>query len=94
MTRRSVRCWFCGNRKRRVPSGRGLEPSSLDDKGRVKVILRKKAVVPYGVCGAKTGYWPGGCQEPMLLPDDARFVLRAALEYDRGGGNRRSEFDI
>lgn len=94
MTRRSVRCWFCGNRKRRVPSGRGLSPDSLDDKGRVKVVLRKRTVVPYGVCGAKTGYWPNGCPEPMLLPKDARFVLRAALEYDRGGGNKRSEFDI
>lgn len=92
--RRTVRCWFCGNRKRRVPSTRGLSLDWLDDHGRVKVIWRKRTVVPYGVCGAKTGYWEQGCPNPMLLPKDARFVLRAALQYDRGGGNHRSEYDV
>ena len=92
--REYVKCWFCGNRKRRVPSSRGLDEDYLDESGRVKVILRKKTLVPYGVCGAKTGYWPNGCPEPMLRPEDARFVLKAALEYDRGGGNKRSEYDL
>lgn len=92
--RRTVRCWFCGNKKRRVPSSRGLSGAMLDKNGRVSVVARKRTVQPYGVCGAKHPYWPNGCPQPMLLPDDARFVLRAAIQYDRMGGNKRSEFDI
>jgi len=93
--RRTVRCWFCGNKKRRVPSTRGIPPSWLDERGRVKVILRKRTVVPYGACGAMGHPWePDGCRQPMLLPKDVRFVLRAALQYDRGGGNHRSEYDV
>lgn len=92
--RRTVRCWFCGHVARRVPNARGLNPDFLDEDGRVKVVLRKRTVVPFGVCGAKTAYWPSGCPEPMLLPEDAAFVCRAAVQYDRGGGNKRSEFDL
>lgn len=29
----------------------------------------------------------------MLLPADARFVLRAAIANERRGGNRMSEYD-
>ena len=77
-----------------MPSSKGLDESTLDDKGRVRVVLRKRTVQPYGVCGAKGHPWHPSCPEPMLLRKDARFVLKAALEYDRGGGNARSEFDI
>jgi hypothetical protein len=67
----------------------------LDEKGRVKVVLRKRTVVPYGVCGAKGHPWyPDGCSNPMLRPKDARFVLKAALQYERGGYGIRSEYDI
>ena len=93
--RRSVRCWFCGNRARRVQSTRGLNLDQLDDKRRVKVVLRKRTVQPYGVCGAKGHPWyPDGCPNPMLLPKDAKFVLRAAAEYGNGGYGFRSEFDL
>lgn len=60
--------------------------------GKVGVVGRKRSVVPYGVCGADLGYGRR-CDNPMLLTRDARYVLRAALEWDRRGNNRVSEFD-
>jgi hypothetical protein len=93
--RRTVRCWFCGKKVRRVPNSCGIKPDMLDDKGRVKIVLRKRTVVPYGVCGTTGHPWhPDGCPNPLLLPRDAAFVLRAALQYERGGYGFRSEFDI
>ena len=53
----------------------------------------RKTFVPYGVCGADAGLGTR-CIEPMLLPDDARFVLRKAIAHERGGGNAMSEYDL
>jgi len=93
--RRSVQCWFCGKRAQRVPSARGLRPSMIDENGHIKVVLRKRTVQPYGVCGSKKNPWHGemGCPQPMLLPKDARFVLRASIQYERCGHNKMSEID-
>lgn len=90
--RRHVRCWMCGKRARRVQSIRGLDPHTLDKRGRVKVVLRRRTVKPYGACGGKTA-WGSLCPQPMLRHRDALMVLRAAIEFDRGGGNKHSEFD-
>ena len=55
--------------------------------GVAPVIGRKRRVRLYGICGTR------GCTESMLLPCDAKYALRAAIEYDLSGGNRRSEYD-
>jgi hypothetical protein len=76
------------------PGGSPTEGQYVPAKdGRVGVVGRKRRVLPYGVCGADRGV-NGTCQEPMLLRRDARFVLRAVIEWDRRGNNRTSEFDI
>jgi len=90
--RQRVRCWFCGKRARRVPSTSGLDQYQLTSDGRVGVVGRKRTLQPYGVCDGDVG-WAGLCHQPMLLPKDALFALRAAREYDRAGGNKRSEYD-
>lgn len=91
---KQVKCWFCGNQAQRVPSVEGVNVDQLDDKGFVKVVLRERTVQPYGVCGGSHPWYPDGCPNPMFLPEDARFVLDAVLEYERNGGNIRSEFDL
>ena len=91
--RRTVKCWYCGHRARRVPN---LPPTLmsplLNRQGRMRVIGRRRTVVPYGICGAELSSWER-CTEVMLLPEDARFVLRAAVAHERRGGNRMSEYD-
>lgn len=91
--RRRVRCWKCGNRARRVASTRGIMPSVLDDNGMVRVVLSDDIYQPHGACGAYLDEWSPPCAEPMLLTNDARTVLKAAIEYDRQGWNRMSEYD-
>jgi len=90
--RRRVWCWRCGHRARRVPGTRGLSPWLYDEDGRVPVVGRRRKVFAYSVCGAELP-WGETCQEPMLVRRDARMVLRAAIEYERRGGNKRSELD-
>lgn len=79
--RRTVRCWCCGTRRRRVPSDRGLRTGGAFC---VRVAGRTRTVRTYGICPK--------CAEPLLLPADAAFVLRAAVAWERGGKNRRSEY--
>lgn len=75
-----VKCWMCGFKGRRLPKGEPL-----------KVVGRKRKVQPHGLCpGRKLG---DRCNEPLLEPADARFVLRAAIQNDNNGGNSMSEFD-
>ena len=86
MTRHRVRCWHCGKEARRT--GPRL---------RVGVVGTDETVPTYGLCMGVLGEFPMGgvhrCYEPMLRRKDAAKVLRAALEYERGGWNRRSEWD-
>lgn len=89
--KRQVRCWMCGNTAEREPSTDGVEPL-LDESGNVRVVGREETVEPYGMCDGKTS-WGSVCGQPMLLPEDAKMVLEAAVDYDRRGGNTRSEFD-
>lgn len=73
----------------------GLRPTLFTDLtrgGRLRVIGRQRTVQPYGVCGRDLSAWER-CTEVMLLPDDARFVLRAAVAHERRGGNHMSEYD-
>lgn len=55
--------------------------------GMAPVVGRKRRVRTYGPCGKS------GCSNEMLLPADAKYVLRAAIEYDLSGWNMRSEYD-
>ena len=83
--RRRVWCWHCGHCARRVRSG---------DRA---VVGRRRRVDTYGVCGASLGpdlasSWL--CRKQMVVRDDALFVLRAALAWERHGRNRKSEYDL
>ncbi len=89
--RRTVRCWKCGHKARRVANTVGMNPYR-HIRGRVEVVHRNRRPLVFGLCPGE-GPWGYQCGEPMLLPRDAKYVLRAALGYERGGGNRRSEFD-
>lgn len=83
--RRTVRCWNCGHKARRKPD----MASDL-----LTVVGRRRRVRSYGLCGhllGRSDCWE--CMEVMLLPADAAFVLRAAIEHERRGGNLRSEYD-
>lgn len=98
--RRAVRCWRCGCVRRRRPSLRGWsewDQTDIADEGGL-VIVGGCGKIPliriYGTCPAPEypgADWP--CGQPMLLPVDARRVLRAAIRWERRGGNRRSEYD-
>lgn len=90
--RRTVRCWRCGNKKRRVPGARPAWWFDLTASGRLHVVGKRRTVQPYGIC-RKELPWGERCGEVMLLPVDARFVLRAAIAHERRGGNRMSEYD-
>ena len=79
-----VWCWHCGHRARRVRSGSR------------EVVGRRRRVDTYGECGANLGpdlasSWL--CRKQMVVRDDALFVLRAALAWERHGRNRKSEYD-
>ena len=87
--RRVVVCWFCGKRARRVPSLGGLWlywQADIHSDGKLPVVGRRRGVRAYGVCGATLKHGLP-CPEPMLRPADAAYVLRAALQNERRGGN-------
>jgi len=91
--RRTVMCWYCGHRARKVPNPPPTLMSPLVNRqGRMRVVGSRRTVVPYGVCGAILSSLER-CTEVMLLPEDAAFVLRAAIAHERRGGNCMSEFD-
>lgn len=82
-----VRCWFCGKEARRT--GPRL---------RVGVVGTARTVPTFGLCLGVLGKMPVGgnprlCYEPMMRRGDAVAVLTAALAYERGGWNVRSEYD-
>ncbi|MCP4573261.1 MAG: hypothetical protein GY838_12980 [bacterium] len=74
-----------------MPSTRGLMPYQLTG-GKIAVILRVRLLQPYGACGGDLG-WGDTCHQPMLKLRDVRYLLRAAIQWDRRGGNTRSEYD-
>ena len=88
--RRTVRCWVCGRKARRVPNACGLY-HRVTPTGRLRVVGRKRTVVPFGKC-SRGVEWED-CDGVMLLPKDLRYLLRAAIQHDRQGGNRMSEYD-
>lgn len=79
-----VRCWFCGA-ERKVPRPRRVR--TMD------VIGTDESVRVYGPCHSPRPYGDV-CREPLTRRRDAKRVLRAAIAYDRGGGNVRSEYDL
>lgn len=86
--RHRVRCWFCGKSARR--SGPRL---------RVGVVGTDDTVPTFGPCmgalhTARDGTVLRRCYQPMMRRKDAATVLRAALEYEGGGWNIRSEYDL
>ena len=87
MTRHRVRCWRCGKTARRT--GPRL---------RVGVVGSNETVPTFGLCRgplhtARDGAVLLRCYEPLMKRADAAKVLRAALDYEMGGWNMRSEYD-
>ncbi len=77
--RHRVRCWVCGWRARR-------RPTEL-----VGVVGRRRQVQSHGPCGNPERPW---CDGRLLTLADCRYVVRAAIQHERGGRNRRSEYDL
>lgn len=81
-----VRCWVCGYRARRM-----MFPP-IEEVWVPVVLRRRKVLAAFGCCPkCLTGDWPE--RVDLLRRRDARMVLRAAVEYDRKGYNRHSEYD-
>lgn len=105
MTRRRVQCWLCGRVTRRKPQLVAPHYDPWYDRMmgspeqrpgaplRIYVIGRRRRVTSYSRCNAPA---PGGvkCDGTLLRPRDAAFVLRAAIQHEQRGGNKRSEHDL
>jgi hypothetical protein len=76
----TVRCWACGavRRRRRYTHAR--------------VVGRRLLVRDYGACPREEP-WGWGCSGHMVEVKAVRRVVRAAIQHDRRGGNRMSEYD-
>ena len=76
----TCRCWMCGATRRR---------RRYDH---VRVVGKRTILRRYGCCPADG---PGGvpCRGAMVAASEVRRVVRAAVQHERRGGNRRSEYD-
>ena len=75
----TVRCWLCGAKRRR--SVWTMRP----------VVGTRRMVATYGTC--REPFAGGTCGGTMHRDVERRFILRAATNHERRGGNVRSEYD-
>ena len=77
----NVQCWVCGRKTKRHASAAKLV--QLVDGSKVR---------SYGKCRSGMRAWE--CEGDLMKRWVCRMVVRAAIAYERAGGNRRSEYDL